>query len=81
MLSNSRFHIGYFPFVEQISIFNQSENYLTQDKMTDGVCIRNKKSGLVLDMYQYEVTLQYYNGSPSQLWDLEGFLIRSKQNG
>ncbi len=49
--------------------------------MTAGVCIRNKKSGLVLDMYQYEVTLQYYNGSPSQLWDLEGFLIRSKQNG
>ncbi len=67
--------------MEQISIFNQSENYLTRDKMTAGVCIRNKKSGLVLDMYQYEVTLQYYNGSPSQLWDLEGFLIRSKQNG
>jgi hypothetical protein len=80
MLSNSRFHIGYFPFVEQISIFNQSEN-LTRDKMTAGVCIRSKKSGLVLDMSQYEVTLQYYNGSPSQLWDLEGFLIRSKQNG
>jgi hypothetical protein len=49
--------------------------------MTGGVCNRNKKSGLVLDMSQNEVTLQHYNGSPSQLWDLEGFLIRSKQNG
>jgi hypothetical protein len=31
--------------------------------MTGGVCIRNKKSGLVLDMSQNTVTLQHYNGS------------------
>jgi hypothetical protein len=49
--------------------------------MASGIFIRNKRSGLVLDMSQNTVTLQHYNGSSSQLWDLEGFMTRSKQNG
>jgi hypothetical protein len=44
------------------------------------VCISKKKSGLVLDMSHHGVTLQLYNGSLSQFWDLEDFTIRSKQN-
>jgi hypothetical protein len=50
-------------------------------KMSQRLCLRHKSSGLVLDATNNRVTLQPYNGSSSQLWELQNTTIRSAQNG
>jgi hypothetical protein len=49
--------------------------------MSGEVFISNKKTGLALDMSSSIVTLQKFNREPSQLWDIKGSIIQSKQNG